>query len=214
MEDRTGEALYLEMTDLDPPTYAGTLVPEMAAVPGVRQATWWRNVRPGRDDLPRRLPEFGLLGLYEVDSSFRPPPTPAGIAGLHFVRTGRPGQGCLTGAPTTGLSLVLISPRNAAGAASLRDWADFVHIRHIAQAAVPGYTMITPYVNASGADPLYLHLYEMDTDDPEAAFASMTPLVAARLGGGPGTPAFDKWAWHPELRIMYVNSFRRVGPEP
>jgi len=54
----------------------------------------------------------------------------------------------------------------------------------------------------------------MDTDDPEAAFASMTPLVAARLGGGPGTPAFDEWAWHPELRIMYVNSFRRVGPEP
>ena len=98
------------MTDLDPSTYAGTRVPEMAAVPGVRQATWWRNVRPGRDDLPRRLPEFGLLGLYEVDSSFRPPPTPAGIAGLHFVRTGRPGQGCLTGAPTTGLSLVLISP--------------------------------------------------------------------------------------------------------
>ena len=31
------------------------------------------------------------------------------------------------------------------------------------------------------------------------------------LLGEPGTPAFDHWAHHPELRIMYVNSFRRLG---
>jgi hypothetical protein len=71
--------------------------------------------------------------------------------------------------------------------------------------------MITPYENVEGTDPRFLHFYEMDCDDPEAAFKSMTPLVIKRLGGGPGTPAFDEWAGHPALRIMYVNSFRRLG---
>ena len=42
-------------------------------------------------------------------------------------------------APTIGLSLVLISPREPDQAQALRDWADFVHIRHIAAAGVPGY---------------------------------------------------------------------------
>lgn len=51
----------------------------------------------------------------------------------------------------------------------------------------------------------------MDTEDPEQAFAAMTPIVADRLGGSFGTPSFDEWATHPELRIMYVNSFRRLG---
>jgi hypothetical protein len=50
----------------------------------------------------------------------------------------------------------------------------------------------------------------MDTEEPEASFQAMTPLVA-RLLGEAGTPAFDHWAVHPELRIMYVNTFRRVG---
>src|SRR5438132_955168 len=53
--------------------------------------------------------------------------------------------------------------------------------------------------------------YEVDTEDPEAAFRGMTPRVIERLGGGFGTPAFDAWAYHEALRIMYVNSFRRVG---
>jgi hypothetical protein len=38
----------------------------------------------------------------------------------------------------------------------------------------------------------------------------MPARVAKRLGGGPGTPAFDEWAWHPALRILYVNTFKRV----
>ena len=100
-----------------------------------------------------------------------------------------------------------------ARARELRDWADFVHIRHIAEAAVPGFRMITPYVNAragdEGAEPWFLHFYEMDTDDAEAAFLAMTPRVAERLGGTE-TAAFRDWAWHPQPVIDYVNTFRRV----
>ena len=55
---------------------------------------------------------------------------------------------------------------------------------------MPGYTMITPYENATGGDPRYLHFYEMDTDEPELAFKSMTPLVE-ELIGRQGTPEFD-----------------------
>ncbi len=210
VEDRTGAGLYLEMTDGPVAAYAGARVPEVLAAHGVHRATWWENVVPGRTDLPRQLPEFAYLGVYEVGATFTFPSTPAGITGHHFRRTGRPGQGRLTGKPTIGLSLVLISPRSPDGAQPLRDWADFVHIRHIAEVSVPGYSMITPYEHASGADPRYLHFYEMDTEDPEASFKAMTPLVA-KLLGEPGTPAFEHWARHPELRIMYVNSFRRLG---
>lgn len=153
VEDRIEAGLYMEMTDWPAQSYAARRVPQVQALPGVGRATWWENVNPGRKDLPRRLPEFALLGVYEVDTTFAAPQPPAGIAGLHFRRFPRPGQGCLTGKPTLGLSLVLISPRSPAGARALRDWADFVHIRHIAQAAVPGYTMITPYENATGGDP-------------------------------------------------------------
>ena len=33
----------------------------------------------------------------------------------------------------------------------LRDWGDFVHLNHIVEAGVPGFTMITPYENATAA---------------------------------------------------------------
>jgi hypothetical protein len=55
-----------------------------------------------------------------------------------------------------------------------------------------------------------MHFYEMDTDDPERSFKRMTPLVMDRIGGT-GTDAFKHWAFGPSLRIMYVNSFLRVG---
>lgn len=209
MEDRDTAALYLECTDLPLGAYERDRGRELCRLPGVVGATAWRNVRRGRDDLPRELPEFDHLALYEVDRGFSPPAAAEGVTSLHFVRTPRPGQGALTGRPTTGLSLVLISPREPGGAQALRDWADFVHIRHIAQAAVPGYTMITPYEHASGGDPRFLHLYEMDTDDPEGAFAAMTPLVSERIGP-PGSDAWKRWARHPQLRIVYVNTFARV----
>jgi hypothetical protein len=211
MEDRITPGLYLEMTDRAIDAYAGERVPAVLAQPGVQAATWWRNVNRDRTDLPRVLAEFDHLGVYEVDDTFRAPDAlPADITGYHFRHYRRPGQGVVSGRPTLGLSLVLISPKESARAQELRDWADFVHIHHIAAAAVPGYCMITPYENATGGDPRFMHFYEMDTDDPETAFTSMTPLVARRIGDEQ-TDAFRNWARGPSLRIMYVNSFVRVG---
>ena len=213
MEDRITAGLYLEMTDQAIDRYTGKRVPEVLDLDGVSRATWWENVCRDRTDLPRKLPEFGLLGVYEVDEEFTAPPATDGVAGHHFRRTLRPGQGRLTGKPTIGLSLVLISPREPHQAQALRDWADFVHIRHIAAVGVPGFTMITPYENVTGDDPRFLHLYEIDGEDPETAFQAMPPLVAKHLGE-PGSAAWDGWANTPELRIMYVNSFRRLGARP
>ena len=82
---------------------------------------------------------------------------------------------------------MLIRPTEPTLAQELRDWGDFVHIRHIAEVGVPGYAMITPYENVTGGDPRFMHFYEMDTEEPEAAFKSMTPLVAERIGAQ-GTP--------------------------
>jgi hypothetical protein len=210
MEDRITPGLYLEMTDRAIDEYARDRVPDVLAHAGVQRATWWRNVKRNRSDLPPVLPEFDHLGVYEVDGTFAAPDTPAGITGHHFRHYPRPGQGIVSGRPTVGLSLVLISPKEESRAQELRDWADFVHIRHIAEAAVPGYCMITPYENVAGGDPRFMHFYEMDTDDPETAFTSMTPLVMQRIGDDQ-TDAFKRWAWGPSLRIMYVNSFVRVG---
>ena len=213
MEDRITPGLYLEMTSLAPDDYAAQRVPEVLALPAVARATWWENVNPNRTDLPRKLPEFSLLGVFEVDDGFTAPEPPDGITGHHFRHYPRPGQGRLTGKPTIGLSLVLISPRHPENAQALRDWGDFVHIRHIAEVGVPGYSMITPYENVTGADPRYMHFYEMDTEDPEASFKAMTPLVTERIGAM-DTPYWETWAHGPDNRIMYVNSFRRLGARP
>ena len=210
VEDRHTAGLYLEMTDQPVDRYVEQRVPEILALPAVERATWWRNVHRDRDDLPRVLPEFDHLAVYEVGEAFTAPTPPDDIAGHHFRRYRRPGQGVLTGRPTIGLSLVLISPTQPAQAQELRDWADFVHIRHIAEVAVPGYTMITPYENAAGGDPRFMHFYEMDTDEPERAFKAMTPLVMERIGDV-HSDAFKRWAFTPSLRIMYVNSFARIG---
>ena len=212
MEDRCNAALYLEMTDtLTPDEYASQRVDEVRALPGVERATWWVNVHRDRKDLPRTIPEFDTLGVYECDATFTAPAeTPEGITGHHFLRTPRPGQGRLTASPTIGLSLVLISPTTEDQAQSLRDWGDFVHISWIAAVGTPGYGMITPYENATKGDPRYMHFYEMDTDDAEHSFKIMAPLVEGRIGL-PGTPMFESWAWHDALRIMYVNSFKRLG---
>ena len=211
MEDRVTPGLYLEMTDGPIDAYARERVPAVLARSGAQRATWWRNVRRDRHDLPRALPEFDHLGVYEVDETFvAPADPPAGVTGHLFRHYPRPGQGVVTGRPTIGLSLVLISPTAPERAQELRDWADFVHIRHIAAAAVPGFTMITPYENVTGGDPRFLHFYEIDHDDPEAVFRSMPRLVMNRLGDET-TDAFKRWAYTPSLRIMYVNSFARVG---
>src|SRR6185312_6731548 len=160
MEDRETPVLYLEMTEVTPDDYARSRGTDVRALPGVERATWWRNVYRDRPDLPRELPEFDTLAVYECTPSFVAPDPPAGITGHHFLRTPRPGQGRLTGKPTVSLSLVLISPTAPAEAQALRDWGDFVHIKYIVEAGVPGFTMITPYENATGGDPRYLHFYE------------------------------------------------------
>ena len=189
MEDRRTPGLYLELADASPPApTASDRAPTVAAGTGITRASWWSNQHPDRDDVPRRLAEFTTLGVYELSDGFTPPTAPEGVTGLHFAATPRPGQGVLGGDATNGLLLVLISPRTPEEGQELRDWGDFVHIRHIAEAAVPGYRMITPYEQVGGDEPRYLHFYEMATDDPETTYQSMTPLVQARLGpaGNPG----------------------------
>jgi len=211
MEDRQSPFLYLELSDGAAPDYARERVPEVLALRGAERATWWQNQRPGRTEYPRTLDEFATLGLYEVSGEFTAPPPPRDARAIHFRRTGRPGQGILTGKPTLGLELVLVFPREPEGAQALRDWADFVHIRYIAAAAVEGFTMITPYENATGGSPRFLHLYEMDTRDAEPAFQRMTPVTKERQIGRYGSPLWKLWAGHEQLVIDYVNTFSRVG---
>jgi hypothetical protein len=108
------------------------------------------------------------------------------------------------------LLLVLISPREESQAQALRDWGDFVHLRWIAAAGVPGYRTITPYEHVDRGTPRFCHFYEMVSADPRATFESMTPLVSSLLGG-PDSPAYVGWTRHPTLRINYCNSFRRLS---
>ena len=214
MEDRVTPVLYLELTAEAPAAYRASRLPEVAALPGVERASWWSDCVPGRRDLPRRLDDVATLGLYECTAEFRPPPPADGVLGLHL-RSGRPGQGTLGRGPTLGLEVVLISPRDPARAQALRDWADFVYIHDIAAAAPEHFTMITPYENVTGGEPRYLHLYELDTDDPEPAFQAMTPTTKARReAGGWGSHPFDEWAWHGDLVIDFVSTFRREGIAP
>ena len=165
--------------------------------------TVWDDCAPGRTDLPRTLPEMPRLGITALGAN---DPKPDGDGWL-FRRTARSGQGRLTGDPTLGLMVVLISPRHDTpeAAQALRDWADFVHISHIAATGVPGYMMTTPYENA-GPGPRYLHLYEFDNRDAETTFSAMTPLVRKRFDSD---DAFREWAFHPELRIDFVSTFSR-----
>jgi hypothetical protein len=209
VDGRITPFLYLELTDRSPAAYGAERVPEVLGRPGADRATWWENCLPGRTEFNPRIEDFATLGLYECDATFVPPDAPEGVRGLHFGLTPRPGQGTL-GGPTLGLELVLISPRHPDAAQQLRDWGDFVHIRDIAAASPPHFTMITPYENIGGGPPRYMHLYELDSDDPEPAFAEMTPATKAHIGAW-GTHPWEEWAWHPELVIEYVNTFRRIG---
>ena len=196
MEDRLTPELYLSLADAPMDGLAGT--------PGVERVTAWENLVPDRPELPRRVPEGRVLTVAEVGPGFVAPP-----GGVHFRRYPRPSQGCLTGRPTIGLLVVWISPKSPELAQQVRDWSDFVHLRHIAAAGVPGYTVITPYENVAGTDPRFMHFYEMDTDDPEGAYQLMPRLVAARLGRD--TETYDIWAdWRRAgAYLVYCNTFIR-----
>jgi hypothetical protein len=192
------------MSDLAPEAWLAARGAVLLASEGVERVSAWTNCVPNRSDLPRTLPEFRTLGVVEARAPFAAAAAPDGVA-AHQFRQCRPAQGVLSGRPTRGLELVLISPRSEAGAQALRDWADFVHIRHIAAAAVPGFGLITPYENVTRARPRFLHFYELDTDDAEDAFRRMTPATLARL---PDRADRRAWAGHPELVIDYVSTFR------
>jgi hypothetical protein len=215
VEDRITTGLYLELGDLDPGHYAAHRAPELLARPGVARVTWWENNVPNRTELPMAVVDGTLLGVAEIDEAFTAPDPLPGTTTRHFRRFARPSQGILTGTPTTGLLVVWISPQSPGHTQALRDWGDFVHIRHIAAAAIPGFTHITPYENTADDDPRFMHFYELDTEDPEAAYMGMARHMAKYFEGS-RTEAFARWAdWKAAGgEVVYCNTFRLLGASP
>jgi hypothetical protein len=212
VEDRSTALLYLELGDASPEDCAAR-ARGLAANEGVERVTWWENCAFARTDLPMRIRDGRTLVVAEAAEGFAPPPPTPELSQAHcFRRHPRPSQGVLTGGPTLGLSIVWISPRTPDLARSLRDWGDFVHIRHIAAAAIPGFTQISVYENTADGDPRYMHFYEFDNAEAEATFDTMIAHVAPRLGGT-ASPAYDEWAdWRPPGgRLFYCNTFTRLG---
>ena len=212
MEDRCSALLYLELGDTAPEACAER-ARELVQGLGVERVTWWENCALGREDLPMRVRDGRTLIVVEARDGFAPPPAPPEVSEAHcFRRHPRPSQGVLTGTPTLGLLIVWISPRTPALTRHLRDWGDYVHIRHIAAAGIPGFTQISVYENATGTDPLFMHFYEFDNADAEGTFSQMIDCVAPRLGGG-DTETFSQWAdWRAGSgRLFYCNTFRRLG---
>jgi hypothetical protein len=212
MEDRPTTLLHLALGDASPEACAER-ARELAARPGVERVTWWENAAFERTDLPMRIRDGRTLVVVEAQEGYEPPAAAPDVSASHcFRRYPRPSQGILTGDPTLGLMIVWISPRTPDLAQQLRDWGDFVHIRHIAAAAIPGFTQISVYENTAPADPRYMHFYEFDNADAEATFATMIDHVAPRLGGTE-SPAYAHWAdWRPPGgRLFYCNSFIRLG---
>lgn len=212
MEDRSTPGLYVELGNVDPADYAAR-AETLVARPGTQRVTWWANAKPGRDELPMRVPDGTLLGVSEVDEEFVAPEPLDGATCFHFRRHPRPSQGILTGTPTTGLMIVWITPHRPEWATRLRDWADFVHIAHIAAAGIDGFAQISVYEQAGGGDPRWMHFYELcGDDDAETIFRRMTPAVGPRLGGF-DTEAFAHWAdWKSAGgRLYYCNSFDFLG---
>jgi hypothetical protein len=211
VEDRTTDRLYLELGEGGAEA-CRRRAEALAERAGVDRVTWWENCVPGRRDLPMRIADGSMLAVAEVTADFSAPGAPAGTTAHCFRRHPRPSQGILTGRPTTGLLVVWISPRRPELAQALRDWGDFVHIRHIAEAGIPGFTQISVYENVAPVDPMFMHFYEFDTEDPEATFSTMTQYVAPRLGGV-ASEAYTAWAdWRTGGgRLFYCNTFRLRG---
>jgi hypothetical protein len=177
----------------------------------VESAGWavsiWEPATASDDDLPRTLPRCDGVVIGEGDGGVVESSSPASTV-VPLVRYPRPSQGSCSGERTTGILLVLISAKQRESAQELRDWADFVHLRYIAEAAVPGYRTITPWENESSGTPRFCHVYEMVGEDPQGTFEKMAPLVRARLDGF----TYDEWAWHPQLMIEESRTYRRQEP--
>jgi hypothetical protein len=105
----------------------------------------------------------------------------------------------------------MFSPRTPESAQEVRDWSDFVHLRHIAAAGIEGFTMITPHENVAPGEPRFMHLYEMDTPEAEQAFRRMVPTTERRRVGEKGSALWKEWFIHDDAVLNYVNTFRRIG---
>ena len=179
MEDRRTAGLYLEMTDWTARTlHARRGCRWSRPPPGVTRATWWHNVQPRpRRPAPRARRVRHCSASTRSTTRSAPPSRADGVTGHHFRRT--PGPARVAHRPPDDRPLArahlaqgsrsrrrrcATGPTSCTSATSPRS-------------RCPGYTMITPYENATGGDPRFMHFYEMDTDDPETAFKSMTPLV-------------------------------------
>jgi hypothetical protein len=213
MEDRITPYLYLELSDAEPEVYAKERVDGVLDLAGVERGVWWRNLNYQRKDFEPdfvfRVEDFKTLASYEVDASFTPPEPPAGLRTLHFQHYPRPAQGFLTGEPTPGLMLVLISAREGSDGQALRDWGDFVHLPPLAVGNL-GFSMITPYERVGGGSPLFMHFYETVTSDAEAALQAETNDFPLTLGGYE-TAEYKHWQLHDDLVVDYINTFERAG---
>jgi hypothetical protein len=212
VEDRCTPVLSLELADVGPEE-AAARARELVSHRGAERVTWWENCMPGRSDLPMKVHDGRSLVVVEAAEGFvAPAAAPQALAAHTFARYPRPSQGILSGQPTLGLMVVWISPRSPDMARQLRDWGDFVHIRHIAAAGIPGFTQISVYENVEEIDPLYMHFYEFDDADAEGTFSKMIEHVAPRLGDQ-HSDAYKDWAdlRAPGGRLFYCNTFRRLG---
>lgn len=204
MEGRMPARLHVELVR-SPDTVLGRAAAVAAA--GWRVSTW----EPCQQliEFERRLPACDGVVIGEGDGGVVARASEATTV-VPLSRYPRPSQGVCSGERTTGMLLVLISPRAESGAQALRDWGDFVHLRHIAAAATPGYRTITAWENESSGEPRFCHLYEMVSDDPQATFELMTPLVKRQLS----PEDFKAWSWHSELIIDESRTYRRIDPGP
>jgi len=225
VEDRQPTGLLLEMLRGDDPAdveawQRDVAIPKAMASGWFTTGTAFRNLRPDESRFPLKVDPFTHLTVYELA---RPdvawtcmeglPENEGGIEVVDRIlyrRYPRPSQGRLSGKPTLGLFLILISPTERSRAQELRDWADFTHLHGIAASSPDGFTTITPYENVAGDDPMFLHFYELDTPDVVAAVDAMPEAVMKRFGYQMGDDAFMRWAMHDALDIWYVNVFGRV----
>jgi hypothetical protein len=138
VEDRLSPRLHLELV-----RYPDTLGDRVFAVAsaGWEVSTWE----------PCRMEKPCLSLVVGEGAGVRPSEPSASTTTITMARHPRPTQGSCSGEETNGLLLVLISPKDRGEAQQLRDWGDFVHLRHIAEAGVPGYRTISVYENEENA---------------------------------------------------------------
>src|SRR5579872_3194662 len=126
MEDRQPPRLYIELVRRPDRVEERAAIVEGA---GWKVSMWDPATTSDGDGLPRRLPRCDGVVIGEGDGGNVEAPSPASTV-VPLVRYPRPSQGSCSGERTTGILLVLISAKDGASAQDLRDWGDFVHLRH------------------------------------------------------------------------------------